>query len=181
MLALILFNIILLSQSYVGPGIFSGEMERQERTNKGGRDLANDPAEQTLQLQSLLKLGGISKRGLETILSRLESRADLLTGSAGRLRDVSHARWLLVRHGETLPTTDGGTFEWEFCNPNLLMAMMINDSPALQEVYANVANKMRDDPCSLVITFDEYVPGSLKRQVTNRKSMNVNTKRWKLP
>ena len=77
------------------------------------------------------------------MLQRLESRADLLTGSAAKLRDASDARWLLVRHAETLPTTDGGTFEWEFCNPNLLMAMMINDSPALQEVYAKVADKMR--------------------------------------
>ena len=59
-----------------------------------------------------------------------------------------------------LPTTDGREFIWELCNPNLLMGMLINESPALQEVYAAVANKMRDDPCSLVVTFDEYVPGS---------------------
>lgn len=53
------------------------------------------------------------------------------------------------------------------------MAMMINESPALQEVYAAVANRMRDDPCSLVLTFDEYVPGSKGRLDTNRKSMNL--------
>ena len=137
---------------------------RHAQRSKRLRNSAYDPSEQTLQLQSLLKIGGASRKELYAILQRLESRADLLTGSAGHLRDASDARWLLVRHAETLPTTDGGTFEWEFCNPNLLMAMMINDSPALQEVYAKVADKMRDDPCSLVITFDEYVPGSKRAQ-----------------
>ena len=94
-------------------------------------------------------------------------------GSAGRLNDASESRWLLVKQTETLPRTDGGEFIWEFCNPNLLMAMLINESPALQEVYAAIANKMRDDPCSLVVTFDEYVPGSKNNQDTNRKSMNL--------
>jgi len=148
-------------------------MAQESRKTKRVRRLANDPSEQTLLLQALLNEGGVSKTGLRDLLRRLENSPDLLAGSAGRVHDASESRWLLVKQSETLPTTDGREFIWEFCNPNLLMAMLINESPALQEVYAVIANKMRDDPLSLVVTFDEYVPGSKKNQQTNRKSMNL--------
>ena len=148
-------------------------MAQEDRKAKRVRALANDFSEQTLHLQSLINTGGVSKTGLRNLLRRLESRADLLTGVAGRLSDANDARWLLVRDAETFPTTDGQEFVWEFCNPNLLMAMLINQSPALQNVYATLANRMRDDPCSLIITFDEYVLGSKARPDTNRKSMNL--------
>ena len=148
-------------------------MALESRRTKRLRALANDPSEQTLHLQSLLNTGGVSKAGLRDLLRRLEARADLLPDAASHFSDAVDARWLAVRHTEAMPTNDGDQFEWEFCNPNLLMAMMINESPALQEVYAVLANKMRDDPCSLVLAFDEYVPGSKQRPETNRKSMNL--------
>ena len=148
-------------------------MAHESRKAKRLRALANDPSEQTLQLQALINAGGVSRIGLRDLLRRLERRPDLLAGSAGRLYDASESRWHLVKQTEALPTTDGRQFIWEFCNPNLLMAMLINESPALQEVYAAIANKMRDDPCSLVLAFDEYVPGSKMNQDTNRKSMNL--------
>ena len=121
-------------------------MAQESRKTKRLRALANDPSEQTLQLQALINAGGVSKSGLRDLLRRLENRPDLLAGSAGRLYDASESRWLLVKQREALPTTDGRGFIWEFCNPNLLMAMLINESPALQEVYAAIADKMLDDP-----------------------------------
>ena len=145
----------------------------RENKAKRLRALANDPSEQTLHLQALINTGGVSRVGLRDLLRRLENRPDLLAGSASHVLDASEARWHLVQQREALPTTDGRQFIWEFCNPNLLMAMLINESPALQEVYAALANEMRDDPCSWVLVFDEYVPGSKMRQETNRKSMNL--------
>lgn len=82
----------------------------QERKAKRLRALAYDPSEQTLHLQSLINAGGVSRTGLKDILRRLESRADLLAGAAGRLYDANKSRWLLVKQAETLPTTDGRQF-----------------------------------------------------------------------
>ena len=125
----------------------------RENKAKRLRALANDPSEQTLHLQKLINTGGVSRVGLRDLLRRLESRPDLLAGSAGRLYDASESRWLLVRQREALPTTNGRQSIWEFCNPNLLLAMLVNESPALQEVQSGCVQRSsllhQGYPCDL--------------------------------
>ena len=116
-------------------------MAHESRKTKRLRAIANDPSEQTLQLEAVINAGGVNKSGLRDLLRRLENRPDLLDGSAGRLYEASESRWQLVRQREALPTTDGRQFIWEFCNPNLLLAMLVNESPALQEVQSGCVQR----------------------------------------
>ncbi len=64
---------------------------------------------------------------------------------------------------------------WEFADPNKLLASAVNESPGLRGLFAAaIARKPPsfDRPWSLIIGFDEFVPGN-KLSVDNRRKTMV--------
>ena len=143
------------------------------RAAKRNRSEGTHPTSQSLLLQSLLSSGGVRQKALRGILKRLEDSPGELANVSNSLAVASEARYQQVRHVEMLQTRDGD-FAWEFCEPNLLMSMLIGECPHLQHLHARAANLQLDSDWTLAIGYDEYVPGSKFLIDSNRKSMNLS-------
>ena len=122
-------------------------------------------------LQSLLGVGGISRQGLSKLLKTLAK--DCLDLESVDLQFANTVFFESVKHVEELPMNNGDVFRWEMCHPCRLIAAMVSESPQLEKLFTEVANKRRASEWSLMIAFDEYVPGDYKRPESNRKSMNL--------
>ena len=135
------------------------------------RQELEQPASGVALLQSLIHVGGISKQGLRKVLKTLGK--DRLCLESVDL-DVANAVFFeSVKHVEHLPMNNGDVFRWEMCHPCRLIAAMVSECPQLNKLFTEVANKRRDSAWSLMITFDEYVPGDWRRPESNRKNMNL--------
>ena len=67
----------------------------------------------------------------------------------------------MVKVTETLQP---GDLRWELADPSLLCQLTVNESPMLQEVYAQALRRCpcdSDHPWDLIVGFDEYSPGKL--------------------
>ena len=121
-------------------------------------------------LQSLLHEGGVSKSALARMLNKLEGVASLT-----RIKAEDKKLFEKVRHVEACPRIDGGVFNWEFCNPGLQMVLLIEGRPKLRRLYERaVATRGSSEPWTLIVAFDEYVPGNKFALDSNRKSMNLS-------
>ena len=126
------------------------------------------PRRRRASWQSALHEGGISLRGLETILRK----AGVEGAGQRSIRAANRELMQRVLHVENVPLKDGGEFAWEFAEPNLLIQTMVNESPALQELYAYAARRYPCDqahPWRLMLAFDEFTPGNkfFKKQTQN--------------
>jgi hypothetical protein len=90
------------------------------------------------------------------------------------LRRAQKVAFKELKHVERIPLEGGRHHDWELCHPTLLLAEAVQRSALMQSLYAPVANAKRDEEWSLVVAFDEYVPGSKFQLETNRKSMNLS-------
>ena len=120
--------------------------------------------------QSALHEGGISLRGLESILRK----AGVQGAGKRSIRAANREVLERVLHVETLALTDGGEFLWELAEPNLVIQTMVNESPALQEVYAAAARRFPCDqahPWRLMLAMDEFTPGNKFLKKNRRKTM----------
>ena len=132
------------------------------RGHKRIRALVDGGDARIRSLQDLLHIGGISIKGLADILKRVRD-LDPADGSATALYEANLARFLAVRHIESVPMLKGARdFEWELAHPCRLLSTMIEECGALERLFTNA---FASHPCSasrrwrLVVGFDEYVPG----------------------
>ena len=120
----------------------------------------------------LLNQGGTSRVGLRKILSQI--REDPALFLEGNDRDAHLALFESLCSTIKLRLVDGTDFDWEFCNPMKLWQKVLAASPMLQSAYADAAARVpAGEPWQLIISFDEYTPGSRRRPETKRKSMNT--------
>jgi hypothetical protein len=90
-------------------------------------------------LQSLLHIGGLSNMGLCDLLKAIRKLPSLPEASRHQINEVHAARFTTVRHVEPMPLvdSDGETYAWELCEPNLMLASVLGECPRLAEVYLN--------------------------------------------
>lgn len=125
----------------------------------------------------LLHTGQVTTRALTSIISQIRSQPELLDANRNYLQRANLEAFTSIRHEEQLPLRDGSVFKWEMCNPNRLLAKMIEECPHLQELYVRAANKhpcSASQPWSLVIGFDEFCPGNKLKVHNERKCMNLS-------
>lgn len=80
-------------------------------------------------------------------------------------------RFLRLRCIEEVPLAGGGTFHWEFANPNELLADAVRNSEPLAALFKRAAAASRPSmasPWRLVVGYDEFAPGN-KLNVDNRR------------
>ena len=108
----------------------------------------------------------------------IQSKDILRSGDQG-LRSynaVFGKRFESVMHVEKIAQIDGSEFEWEMCQPNLLLSQTLNASEDLAKLYVE---KLEEKPCSrekpwnILLTFDEFTPGSISFPQLSRKMMNL--------
>ena len=74
-------------------------------------------------------------------------------------------------------TVGGGQWQWHLCQPNLLFSTMVSESKPLQTLLKETflsSPSSRERPWSLVVGFDEFVPGNKLQLQPSRKAMNLS-------
>ena len=127
------------------------------------------------KLMGIVHTKGVSLSALRHITNRLAEEGEHI--SRNKLRDLARERFSQVRRAITLPLDGGGEHVWHVADFMLLVAHTIRSSPAMQELFSNALQRY---PCSasspwrLLVTWDEFTPGSLLRPQNQRKGMVVN-------
>ena len=88
--------------------------------------------------------------------------------------NITSFRFVSLRHIEHVPLAHGGKFEWEFADPNRLLASIVEHSPGLTAMYADAVRRSppsMEHPWFLVVGFDEFTPGNTLQSDNRRKCM----------
>ena len=151
----------------------------ESRRHKRFKSMAANPTLETASLQHLLQTGGATNSALVSILKKLKAAPELLdSASASRLKDANQAAFFGMRHVHQLEVEGHvGPFEWEMCDPNRLVAYLVETCPRLAEAFADAARRhpcSAEQPWHVCIGFDEFTPGNLLRPNNARKTMALN-------
>ena len=129
-------------------------------------------------LQNLLHTGEVTTKALASIISKIREHPEYLQLSTQyALTEANLASFMQVRHVEPLALRDGTIFNWEFCEPNRTLALMVHECPLLEAIFVSAANKhpcSASRPWSLIIGFDEFTPGNQLSVHNERKCMNLS-------
>ena len=126
------------------------------------------------RMMSLVHSQGISLDHLRKITNQLADDGNKI--STHLLREIAHARFAAAQRVLPLPM-DEGEHSWLVADPSLLVPAMVRSSAALEEVFATALQRhpgTQQDPWHLLITWDEFTPGSVLKPNNHRKSMVVN-------
>ena len=118
-------------------------------------------------LQSLLHRGSISQKGLATLLKDIKRLAEALPENVTRRRlmNANNARFDSIKHTAQMPLTEGGSWEWEFADPNKLLSLMLRESQTLQDLFGHAMARHRPtqgSPWTLIIGYDEFDSGQVQ-------------------
>jgi hypothetical protein len=122
-------------------------------------------------LQRLLHTGGVSIDGLSKLLKQLH--CDVASRSTLRRENDRVFAELCFR--EELPLHNGGSWGWEFADPLKLLVARIEHSPEVARLFLDAVRRSppsQEHPWSIVVGFDEFIPGN-KLQADNRRKTMV--------
>ena len=122
----------------------------------------------------------MTQQGLAKMLKTVrEVEADLPANvTETEIKRVNHERFDLVRHELAMPLVNGGNWNWPLAEPNKLLALMVSESRALQDLFAAALSRSgvpsQESPWTLAIGYDEFCPGGMFSVADGRKSMNLS-------
>lgn len=130
----------------------------------------------TENLQHVLHCGSISMAGLAKLLRTLEQEEHRTSAERMRavLKGANHAFMAGMVCERELESTSGPPVDLVFADPGKLLASLVEESPALQDVYAEAwarSPSSPDRPWSMVVGFDEFTPGNKLSCDHARKTM----------
>ena len=137
-----------------------------------GIDAGTEP--RAAKLLRVLNTRGTSNEALRNIMAGLyDERAP----GQGLVTDVAQARFGSVCKVLRLPDEEGGELSFECCDPNLLLCRSRWAAYRLQKAFLQALGRSpctKDQPWSLVVGWDEHVPGNQLALQSSRKSMNLS-------
>ena len=105
-----------------------------------------------------------------------DATASAQNRSAKALYEANLARFLSIRHIESVPMLRGDDFQWEMAQPCRLLTLMVSECSELNHLFvAAVARYPPNHRWRLVIGFDEYIPGAKLQLHNQRKCMNISS------
>jgi hypothetical protein len=120
----------------------------------------------------------VGSRCLSGLAKLLTNLHDEDTSSAEHvrrvLRESNQSSVSEMMRSFELPLLKGGTYTLHFVDPGLLLAALLQDSAALRDLYTAAWNRSPsspDRPWSLVVAFDEFMPGNKLSTDQARKTM----------
>ena len=135
-------------------------------------DIESNPDGNRARLQRVLNVGSTSNQALTTIMQGL----GFAISRDHHVEDVGQARFEAMSRCVEMPKIGGGSVTWEFCDPCLLVARLVRESSALQELFRAALVQRpcsKDSPWRLLIGWDEFVPGNKLHVNNTRKCMNL--------
>ena len=125
-------------------------------------------------LRGLTRLGKISNKGLDELLSRLRNNPELLTVHRRQLADGFHERFEEVRARILLAMVEGPEWSWDIADPGLLLSKLLAERQPLRDLFVRILREKpctREAPWSIVVGFDEFSPGNKLKVNNQRKCM----------
>ena len=138
-------------------------------------DEAAAQKEKREKLMEIVHTKGVSLTALRHIVNKLAQEGEHI--SRHKLEGLARERFLQVRRAITLPLDGGGEHVWHVADFMLLVASTVRSSPVMEELFSNALQRSPCSPSSpwrLLVTWDEFTPGSLLRPQNQRKGMVVN-------
>ena len=89
----------------------------------------NEPAEHSLR--RALAGRKISAGVLRSITQVVQATPEIASTPLEKITAISESVFETVRHVEIVPQKDGSEFQWEMCQPSLLLARTLQDSETL--------------------------------------------------
>lgn len=130
------------------------------------------------RLPAVLHRGAVSAAGLAQIIKQLgiadvteERLRHILTQEN---REAVRGMWRILRVPSITP---GRTHDFRFLDPAMYLASLLEGSPALQGLYGRAWDRCPSSPerpWTMVVAFDEFIPGNKLAFVQARKSMVVS-------
>ena len=128
------------------------------------------------QLKGIVGIHGTSLASMRHILNSVVDEDERLTRQM--LRDIAHTGFAEVRRDVTFPLADeGGEVVVPVADPSSLVAMSVRASETLQEVFVAAMQHhpgTPEAPWHLLVTWDEFTPGSMHNPVKPKKAMVLN-------
>ena len=129
------------------------------------------------QLKGIVGIHGTSLASMRHILNSVVHEDDeRLTPTM--LRDIAHAGFAEVRRDVTFPLADeGGEVVVPVADPSSLVAMSVRASESMQEVFVAAMQHhpgTPEAPWHLLVTWDEFTPGSMHNPDKPKKAMVLN-------
>ena len=152
----------------LGPDAMEQRAAKQQRIDDGR-------AEHLRSLQRISNVRATSQRSLKTVLKELA----LGGGPHNRdLTDARQARFASIHTTIPLDLVVGDEiWQWPLCHPGHLLTRLVGESRMLQNLFAAsllASPCSKEKPWSLLIGFDEFVPGNKLQLQNHRKSMNLS-------
>jgi len=126
-------------------------------------------------LQELLHRGSISINGLSDLLAHLQGPGELAPETIRKqLMGANMHHFNTAKCTIHLPLIAGGSWAWEFIDPGALLDAMLAASPSFRAVFQRAWDTRAPSvaaPWSLVVAFDEFIPGNKLAVEHARKSM----------
>ena len=116
---------------------------------------------------------GVSDQHIRLVMRSLGSSAI----AQRALTEARRKHWDRVMTTIDIDTLDGGNWTWPLCHPGLLLSCAVAESPSLQRLFRDALRARpcsREAPWSLVIGYDEFVPGNKLQLMPSRKTMNLS-------
>ena len=127
-------------------------------------------------MRSLLVNRGLSHKVVLRVLNMFKEEPEFASSSKELVQAADHGIFQTVRCMETVAQQDGSTFDWHFCDPNLLLARTLCECPHLARLYVNAVRERpcaKDRPWSIAVCYDDFTPGSLSHPLTHLKTMTL--------
>ena len=128
------------------------------------------------KLSKVVHTKGCSLQALRQVTNKL-AESDEQKVSRNMLRGLAHGRLDAVKRTIALPLTGGKEHSWVVADFNLLVASTVRSSVDLQDIFADALRQYPSSPGSpwkLLVTWDEFTPGSMRRPQNQRKAMVTN-------
>ena len=126
---------------------------------------------QSRQLQNILNCCKSADANIRKVMKQLGEAP-----GRQKMSRLRNAKFDSLKQTIKVPLLDGGEWDWQFCNPGLLVSRLVGESEALQAGFRDALSRHPSAPTrpwGLVVGFDEAVPGNKLSLVQSRKSMNL--------
>jgi hypothetical protein len=142
--------------------------------SKRRRVLADLPPE---LLPNLLHQGGVSMKGLASLMATLRGASTSCEWDRKVLGQANHEAFDGIKCVDEVRLVSGALCSWTYADPCKLLTVLLSESVALQGLYDDAWARSPPTPAapwSLVVAYDEFVPGNKLSTDQARKTMVVS-------
>ncbi len=129
-------------------------------------------------LPNVLHQGGVSIRGLASLMATLRGSASSNTEWDRKvLGEANQELFHRIKCADAVRMLSGEPWSWAYVDPGKLLAVLMSESATLQGLYDDAwarSPASPQAPWSLVVAYDEFVPGNKLSTDHSRKTMVVS-------